>query len=429
MSPIIITLAFLEFFLCQILAGIVPKATVLTLPIEALIGGALLFSQRVTPARWWIRSAPIVWVLALAWVAAASALWSDDWGKSLASGALLCGFLAATVIVARSGEIAPAPLLRACVAGQAAGTIALVVVVAFELMSDQWISRHVFTWFPALRETPGRHVFITDGVVTAVSEASSNRRVLIAAIMMWPLARVLWLTPSGAGRAALIVVAACAYATMLVSTKHQSSQLAIATSGLVFLGMLLRRSLTLKALAVAWASAVLLVVPAVHLLAHAHLQAAPWLFESARQRVVIWQSTASGIEQRPLLGVGAGAMTDIWSRRAENRLPTATGAAPVHAHAHNAFLQTWYELGALGALVLLGAGLSCLRLIGRLTPSLQPAAAAQFATIATMIAFSFGFWQGWLLAALCSSVAALWLTEILWRRQSLALHDRDPERG
>ena len=67
-------------------------------------------------------------------------------------------------------------------------------------------------------------------------------------------------------------------------------------------------------------------------------------------------------------------------------------------HSHNEFLQTWYELGAVGAILLLATGCAVILSIGRLSPAIQPFMLAQFAGFFVMAAFSWGMWQSWLMA-------------------------------
>jgi O-antigen ligase len=68
-------------------------------------------------------------------------------------------------------------------------------------------------------------------------------------------------------------------------------------------------------------------------------------------------------------------------------------------HAHNIFLQTWYELGAIGALLLGVAGATLVVLIFFLPASAQPFAAGMFAAFALVGAFGWGMWQSWFMCA------------------------------
>ena len=68
-------------------------------------------------------------------------------------------------------------------------------------------------------------------------------------------------------------------------------------------------------------------------------------------------------------------------------------------HSHSLYLQTWYELGAVGALLLAIAGAVVVMLIFLLPASAQPFAAGAFATFAIVGAFAWGMWQSWFMCA------------------------------
>jgi hypothetical protein len=67
-------------------------------------------------------------------------------------------------------------------------------------------------------------------------------------------------------------------------------------------------------------------------------------------------------------------------------------------HPHNIYLQTWLELGAIGAALLLGVGLAWLWAIGPWPPFLQGSAYALFAVGGAVGVSGFEFWQTWMLA-------------------------------
>ena len=75
-------------------------------------------------------------------------------------------------------------------------------------------------------------------------------------------------------------------------------------------------------------------------------------------------------------------------------------------HAHNAFLQTWYELGVVGAILLLAAGSAVIGYIGQLARNLQPFMLAEFAAFFAIAATGWGMWQSWLMAL--TGLAALY---------------------
>ena len=68
-------------------------------------------------------------------------------------------------------------------------------------------------------------------------------------------------------------------------------------------------------------------------------------------------------------------------------------------HAHDIFLHAWYELGAIGALLLAVAGAAVVMLIFLPPASAQPFAAGAFAAFALVGAFAWGMWQSCFMCA------------------------------
>jgi hypothetical protein len=106
-----------------------------------------------------------------------------------------------------------------------------------------------------------------------------------------------------------------------------------------------------------------LVIPASFAAYDSGLHLATWLPKSARARVILWEYTAEQVLNRPF--------------------------------SHDIYLQTWYELGAVGALLLAIAGAAVVLLIFLLPLSAQPFAAGAFAAFAIVGAFAWGMWQSW----------------------------------
>jgi exopolysaccharide production protein ExoQ len=142
-----------------------------------------------------------------------------------------------------------------------------------------------------------------------------------------------------------------------------------------------------------------------------------WLTEhkpSALHRVLIWNFVAAHIHQRPLAGWGLDASRQLPGGKAQVELrvcPPAADAGRVALrsdilplHPHNAILQVWVELGAIGAL--LGFGPIFLAIIrvfrmrawqSRLTQAMFTAVIASALSVSLV---SFGIWQEWFLAGL-----------------------------
>src|SRR5262249_21619538 len=68
-------------------------------------------------------------------------------------------------------------------------------------------------------------------------------------------------------------------------------------------------------------------------------------------------------------------------------------------HSHNAYLQAWYETGAVGALWLLALGLLVLRSLASADAAAQPYLYAIFISCAAIAASSFSLWAPWFMAS------------------------------
>ena len=104
----------------------------------------------------------------------------------------------------------------------------------------------------------------------------------------------------------------------------------------------------------------------------------------------------------PVFGIGAYMTYVMGPELTEESMipldPTDHQERKLSRHAHNAYLQTWFELGAVGALLLLWAGLSILGRISRLPSSVVPYGLAAFSTAAALLGSAYGIWQTWYIA-------------------------------
>ena len=95
-------------------------------------------------------------------------------------------------------------------------------------------------------------------------------------------------------------------------------------------------------------------------------------------------------------------------------------------HAHNLFLQSWYELWLLGAVLAAIAGAAtALRLLLLPEPA-QPFGAAAFTLFAVIAAFAWGMWQVWLVASVGLLALYLLMTAAPYRRQHFPDAEDEP---
>jgi exopolysaccharide production protein ExoQ len=162
---------------------------------------------------------------------------------------------------------------------------------------------------------------------------------------------------------------------------------------------------------------------------------------SGLHRVMIWNFVGGKIRERPWLGYGLdsaralpGGHTPIQIRAcgAQPDAPFVIDNQLLPLHPHNAVLQIWLELGALGALLGFGAllislsrALAAPRLAGRAPQAMVTALAA--AAIGPGF-LSFGVWQEWWVASLFVGIAAvLALAKHLGESPADMLEQRSPD--
>jgi len=63
------------------------------------------------------------------------------------------------------------------------GLMLAVLLLAIDLLAEQALTRFVLTPYPSLAGAVGKHVFVTDGKVVHVSEATANRRAVIVVLL------------------------------------------------------------------------------------------------------------------------------------------------------------------------------------------------------------------------------------------------------
>jgi O-antigen ligase len=128
---------------------------------------------------------------------------------------------------------------------------------------------------------------------------------------------------------------------------------------------------------------------------------------SSRARVDIARAFGSAVRQSPWVGAGFGASAGMAETDAAAAVAPELRPLLGVGHPHNAALQIWVELGAVGAALTATALLLLLRLMASLrTESLAPRLALLMGAAAVSLV-GHGAWQGWWPAAL--GAAILWL--------------------
>ncbi|MGO4572745.1 O-antigen ligase family protein [Microvirga sp. 2TAF3] len=137
--------------------------------------------------------------------------------------------------------------------------------------------------------------------------------------------------------------------------------------------------------------------------------------DHSRDRVDIWLSFGEAIRQQPLLGAGFGISPRMRDTSVAERVPTEDETLLAVGHPHNAIIQIWVELGAVGAVLALATILLLLRAIARQSRLIAGVSLALMAGVTGVALVGHGAWQGWWAASL--GAAIVWMLAV--RRKGL----------
>lgn len=276
-------------------------------------------------------------------------------------------FSGALIVTARA---LPPPHARKALTWLGGGLMILTALMLFESLTDAWLLN-------TLQGLVGQRSKITHWALRTVAQGG-----FVAVMLFWPTALGFWIT----GRRILAAAFAAGVVLALILLHMAAPLAALLSSALLFaLVAWLGRPAALGAL----------------LLSVAGTLATPWLMRafagdglfaalrprlppSWAARIDIWTFTSARMAEKPLFGWGLDA-----SRTFQGHIPL---------HPHDAPLQLWFELGAIGAV--LGA-LVWAFIFGRFAGAardrrLYAAAGCATAWSALVIgAFSFSLWQEW----------------------------------
>jgi O-antigen ligase len=284
-----------------------------------------------------------------------------------------------------------------------------------------------------------KHMVVTQNEIVALAPYLSNRSMAVAVFLFWPVFGLLFaLLPRHLDRpwltAGALSIAAALSMTVFLS-QHETSTIALIVGAAMFAIAVLWRQAAITLSLIGIILAVALVVPMASLAyPRFELQKASWLPRSAQERIVLWYYTAQQVPKSPLLGVGATSTEVLDMRRGEiAKLPGDPIPLRSGRHAHNVYLQVWYELGAIGAALLLIFGIGVVGAIRHIQLRAQSFALAAFASSAAIAATSWSLWQEWFLAnfamaaVLCALLSRVYAASPANRPQSWSAGSADED--
>jgi O-antigen ligase len=404
-------LSSVVFFLTPVITSAIPKVTWLFFPVIALV----LLSAAVSPNRerqqstYW-NAALIACILVAAYIFV-NASWAADLKTALIKAVLLLAVVMLSFAVSRAISCVDYEQLHDAASAIALGTFVGALLAIFELLTDGAITRLALNSIHLFQTPNHKHVTIHNGEIVKLNPSDLNRNVAILTLGLWSALLAITTLEGGARRYIFSTALLLAVTVAVFLSEHQSSQVALIVSLPIFLLALIWRKAVVRSLAVFWCLTFLLVMPTVFIAYNHQLHMAEWLPSSFRARIIIWEYTAERVFDHPWIGVGADSTRAL---KEPNTWETAERPAgfiyprTIGMHAHDLFLQSWFELGVIGVVLMGFAGAAVILRISLLPVEAQPFAAAQFTTFLAIASFGWGMWQTWLICG-----AALSLTYVL----------------
>lgn len=342
--------------------------------------------------------------LAFGVLAFAGALWAVAPIEAVKAGGVFLLQVGLAIVAADSAARLPASTVRQLCLGLMIGFAAGLGFILFEAVTKLWLHRFVFNTFPVLSPGDDQHLHVVKGRIVRIDVSNLKRNMAASALVFWPVALLAARRITDRlGVFPLPAIILLAAVTSVLST-HESSVLALGASLVALAAASLWFRWTWRSIVALWCLLTLLIVPVMLWQFDAKLYESNWLQFSARHRMVIWGYSAKQIAQAPVLGIGAGSGRILDDARTTFETVIDIDGKPLAlstaAHQHDVYLQTWYEMGGLGATVLAIAGLTTLWRIFRLPAGVRSYALAAFVSAMIMVSTSYGLWQEWFEASI-----------------------------
>ena len=212
------------------------------------------------------------------------------------------------------------------------------------------------------------------------------------------------------GQNNLAIVIPVGYGALLTQTESQTALLGVAVGAIVYVLAVRLPKFTPWMVGGIFVALSIGAVPVAFAFDASGLVHADWLMLSARHRIEVWHFAAEKIMAAPWLGYGLESAQATFPKAGEISSILPHDINMVHRHPHNLFLQIWYEFGALGAAVVMIAGLAMLWRLSKLAPRAGQAGIATFSACLAMVAVtSFSIWHTWFMCTLALALFSVLL--------------------
>jgi hypothetical protein len=377
------------------------------LTIVAFIGAALVRGgyQHILP-----KAGSVFWhLLVFFGYAATTAAWSAEPAAAFAIVAMAFLLTLGALTIVQLSEVETRENLLHLGEGLWVGLLVALIYLLVEILTKQSIKIWLYNAI-GIHEgelAPVINFHWSNNKLIAIAKDDLARNIAALALFLWPAVLAMTGTLRRPFAASLPILTWIVAGAVIMLSSHATSKVAFVGGIGAFVGARYAPRFTGHFVAVAWVIACLGVLPSALLAYRYNLHNASWLEGTAQHRIIIWNYTAQEVLKAPWLGVGART-TYVMGPRLEPDVVTRPGEAfkrTLSTHSHSIYLQTWFELGLIGATLLTLLGLSILQAVRGLSTELKPYAYATFTTAALVAASSYGMWQIWFAGMFCMSLA------------------------
>ena len=383
------------FLIVGLLLIVFPRTAPLLLVFFGLASIWNNISGRVDRHHWVTPGAVSLILLAIFGYLLINSSWSLDISAAYTRAFLFAVFGGAALILINTVDEERIEKLEPRAWGFLIGVSIGLLYLFLEVITDRALKTALFNIVPSLRPSL-KHITIEQGLVTYIKPADLNRSLGALVFVLWPCLLIISERIRSQSKWGLIAGMLVLSALAIYGSVHASSKLALPVGIAAFLIAWYAPRFAYWGMMSAWCASVIFIVPLALAVYQSGFHQKSWIDPSAGQaRIIIWGVTAKETLKTPVLGVGLRSTRHVSAKlgKDQKKLEGYAYKKVTGRHGHNIFVQTWYELGGVGAGLLLVLGVSIINLISRLARAHQPFAYATFANMVTVAAFSWGIWQ------------------------------------
>ena len=280
--------------------------------------------------------------------------------------------------------------------------LAFAVLLCSEVLTDQYIHRYLVNDIGMSMSIPNYYDTAGDRIRVLLQFLSQHMATL--SYLFWPTLLAIVLT-FGKSRFIFMFAFSVLTAYAVWNSDNQTAMLSLCLGAALFALAWQLPRLAIGVAAVTWIAATIAIVPLTYVVHDVlQLQLNPHIPASGQARFPIWYEVASRVGEQPYIGHGVVSLQAL--------VLSGNGFLGEHAHAHNVFLQTWYETGILGSLLLLACALVLLVRLYHYPRRFVCYGVATLATVSiSFVTTAWELWVPWHLGAVALAGSLFLLTD------------------